>query len=266
MFPTFLITFREVIEASIIVSLVLGILQKANRPQSIRTVWLAVSSAFILSFLLLFAASLLGIKLHQLYSRYEAYFEGFLMLFSTIFITWTIFYLHNFFSRRQRKLTGQITKTINRLEQRGVFIVVFSSVFREGFEIVVFLSTIYLTSSSQNILFGFLAGIIVGMLVSATVYRLTQKTDLNNAVRLVNLFLVIFAAGLLIRGIREFTEVGLIPEIGNIVLGFVPAEKTIVGSFLQSMFGITNEIDSIQLLCYLVYLLFVQRFILSKKS
>ena len=95
MFPTFLITFREVVEASVIVSLILGILKKSNQSKSIQTVWIAILLSFVTSIILLLLASVLGLELHRFYLQNEAYIEGFLMLFSAIFITWTIFFLHN---------------------------------------------------------------------------------------------------------------------------------------------------------------------------
>ena len=265
MFPTFLITFREVVEASVIVSLILGILKKSNQSKSIQTVWIAILLSFVTSIILLLLASVLGLELHRFYLQNEAYIEGFLMLFSAIFITWTIFFLHNYFSISQRQLTAKITKTIGKQEQRGVFILVFSSVFREGFEIIIFLSTIILTSPPKNILIGFVVGVISGIATSIILYRLTKKINLYKAVSYVNIFLVIFSGGLIIRGIREFTEIGLIPEIGNMVFKFIPLETTFIGGFSKSMLGITQEIDIVQLLFYAIYLFIIMKFILATK-
>ncbi|PIV71264.1 hypothetical protein COW57_00440, partial [Candidatus Roizmanbacteria bacterium CG17_big_fil_post_rev_8_21_14_2_50_39_7] len=48
----------------------------------------------------------------------------------------------------------KVRKSIEEQEQRGLFVLVFTAVFREGFEIVLFLSTIYLSSNPQRIFIG----------------------------------------------------------------------------------------------------------------
>lgn len=266
MFPTFLITLREVIEASIIVSLILGILGKLNQRPIIKTVWLAILSAIALSFILLYGASILGVEIQSYYEKHEAYFEGFLMFFTTIFVTWTVFFLHDFLSVSRRKLTAKLTKTVIGQERRGVFMLVFVSVFREGFEIVIFLSTIYLTSNPANIIRGFALGTIVGILISILFYRFTRHSDLHRSLHFASILLVIFSAGLLIRGIHEFNEVGLIPEFGTIFLSFIPPATTFVGGVIKSMFGLTDRINIIQIVAYITYLTLIFQKISVKKK
>jgi high-affinity iron transporter len=263
MFPTFLITFREVIEASIIISLVIGILKKLEQYQNIRIVYKAATTAILLSLVLVVVGSLLGLKVHELYEEYEPYIEGALMILSSIFITWAVFFLHNFSSLSQRKLTKKITSSLTNTDSRGLFLLIFSSVFREGFEIVLFLSTLYFTSSPQQVVGGFLLGITIGILVSLGIYRFTNKSDLIFATKTASIMLVLFSAGLLIRGIHEFSEVGLVPEIGTIALNFIPASTTLVGGVLKSLLGITQKINLIQIVCYVVYVVWLSRFALK---
>src|SRR3989304_8941748 len=100
MLPSFLITFREVIEAALIVATILGILTKLGRKKEIKTVWLATAAAAAVSVLLLLAGSIAGIKIQENYSGpTEEFIEGILMLVSAVFITWAVFFLHNYFGR-----------------------------------------------------------------------------------------------------------------------------------------------------------------------
>lgn len=89
MLPAFLITFREVLEASLIVATILGVLLKLRQHKSIRTVAVATSAAVMLSIFLLIGGSLLGVRVHDAYSgATEEIIEGILMITSAIFITW----------------------------------------------------------------------------------------------------------------------------------------------------------------------------------
>lgn len=259
MFPTFLITFREVVEASVIVSIIISLLKKSQRFDSIRTVWLATFTAFTVSFALLIWSSILGFQLSTFHSNYEEYIEGSLMFITTIFITWAIFYLHKNLSSTQRKLTGHAVKTIGDQNNWGIFALIFTSVFREGVEIVLFLSTLFLSTTPRNIMMGFLAGLIFGILVAISFYGVTQKIELRRITSYINIFLVLFAGGLLMRGVHEFTQVGLIPNIGEFSIGFVPAASTLVGGTLKSLFGITQKLNLVQISVYLAYVIFIYR-------
>jgi high-affinity iron transporter len=105
MLPAFLITLREVIEASLIVATILGILTKLNQTKGIKTVWFATIAAALVSVSLLGIGSVLGIKVQELYSgKTEEFIEGVLMVISAIFITWAVFFLHNYFGKYKTQL------------------------------------------------------------------------------------------------------------------------------------------------------------------
>ena len=113
MLPAFLITFREVIEASLIVATILGILVKLGQTKSIKTVWLATGAAALLSILLLGVGSLFGLEVQKIYSgRVEEFIEGVLMTLSAVFITWAVFFLHKYFSQYKVKLLQKVKATV----------------------------------------------------------------------------------------------------------------------------------------------------------
>lgn len=91
MLPAFLITLREVIEASLIVATILGILVKLKQTKGIKTVWLATGAATMLSIILLGMGSILGLRVQEIYEKHEPYIEGILMVTSAVFITWAVF-------------------------------------------------------------------------------------------------------------------------------------------------------------------------------
>ncbi len=219
MIPSFLITFREVIEAALIVATILGILVKLRQTKSIRVVWTATITAIAISFALLLTASVAGIRLQELYTgRTEELVEGILMIISAVFITWAVFFLHTYFGRYKLRLLQKVKNTVDSASSRGLFVLVFTAVFREGFEIVLFLSTIYLSSSPAPIAGGFGLGLAAGLLVSFAFFSATLRLPVFWAFRTSSIFLILFAAGLLGRGIGEFAEMGILPRLTSATL------------------------------------------------
>src|SRR3989344_7492409 len=244
MLPAFLITFREVIEASLIVATILGILVKLNQKKGIKTVWSATGAATGVSILLLGLGSVLGIRIQKIYSgKTEELIEGVLMVTSAIFITWAVFFLHNYFGKYKTRLLAKIKSSVENEEQKGLFWLTFTAVFREGFEIVLFLSTIYFSSNPERIFAGFLTGLMGALVVSFGLFTATLKLPVYSAFRVTSLLLILFAAGLLARGIHEFAEFGLLPEIAQLTFSFIPAKATISGDMIKAIFGITQKMD-----------------------
>jgi len=239
MLPSFLITFREVIEATLIVATILGILIKLKQNKSIKTVWTATLFAIILSVSLLFIGSVFGLKMQEVYSgKIEEAIEGILMIVSSIFITWAVFFLHNYFTKYKVLLIKRIKSSLEGNEQKGLFALVFTAVFREGFEIVLFLSTIFFSSNPQSIFIGFSGGIVMGIFVSYALFKATLKLPVFLAFRATSILLILFAASLLARGIKELSEV----------------------------VGITQQVGIVQILTYSTYIIFMTYWVFIKKS
>jgi high-affinity iron transporter len=132
MLPAFLITLREVIEASLIVATILGILVKLNNKPAQKTVYVATITAFAVSLALLVGASLLGYKIHILYTgKVEDFIEGVLMILSALFITWAVFFLHSYFGSYKVRLLQKVSHSLSDNEQKGLFFLTFTAVFRE---------------------------------------------------------------------------------------------------------------------------------------
>lgn len=266
MLPSFLITFREVIEASLIVATILGILVKLKRKESIKTVWLATIYAMSLSVLLLGMGSIAGFKMQEIYSGpTEQLIEGVLMVTSAIFITWAVFFLHNYFGRYKTLLLTKIKSTVEGNQEKGLFGLVFLAVFREGFEVVLFLTTIYLSDNPANIFSGFILGTVTALIVSLGLFMGTLKLPVFYAFRVTSLLLILFAGGLLVRGIHEFAEYGMIPEISQRTLSVIPHSSTFAGSMIKAVFGLTQNMDFVQISLYAFYVLLMTWWVFLRK-
>lgn len=265
MFPSFIITFREVIEATVIVATILGVISKLKWKEAIHTVWRATGVAVASSMLLIAAASIFGFKIQQFYTgRTEEIIEGILMIISAVFITWAVFFLHTFFSRHKGHLMQQVKKTVEAKEMKGLFVLVFTAVFREGFEIALFLSSIYLSAKPTDVFFGFLGGMVGGLIVSFFFFRTTERLPIQYAFRISGALLILFAGGLIARGIHEFAEARIIPEYFMMTFAFIPDKASFMGGLIKALFGITQKMDIIPLVSYFAYIIVMGWYILVK--
>jgi len=249
------------------VATILGILYKLDHRKSVNTVWCATVFASILSGSMILIGSVFGYRIQELYQgRNGEIIEGALMFVSSIFITWAVFFLHNYFGKQKLELLLKVKKTIDLRQQKGLFILVFTAVFREGFEIVLFLSTIYLSSDPYYVFSGFAFGLIGGLFVSLIMFSATIKMPVYYAFRVTSLLLMLFAAGLLTRAIGEFAALGIIPKIGEVLFFFIPAKGNFLGDIIKSIFGITQKMDLVQLTFYFSYLVIMSWLIFGSKN
>jgi high-affinity iron transporter len=266
MLPSFLITFREVLEASLIVATILGIFVKLNQKKGVKTVWLATASATLLSIILLAFGSLFGLEVQKMYTgKVEQITEGLLMITSAVFITWAVFFLHKYFTNYKVKLLQKLKKTVEIQEQKGLFVLVFTAVFREGFEIVLFLTTIYFSSNPAQIFQGFGAGIAAGLIVSFALFSATLRLPIRYAFKTTSVLLILFAAGMLAKGVHEFAESGVVPEVMRLTFPFFPT-NAFVADMVKSVFGITQHMDVVQIVLYAGYVIGMSWWVFFRKT
>ena len=216
MIPTLLITLREVIEASLIVATILGILSKLHQRVQVKAVWTASILALAASFLLVLGGSMIGVNVSKIFDGPGI--EGSLYILSAFFVTWAVFFLHNHFAHKKVELLSKIRETIAR---DGIPAFTFVAVFREGIEISLFLSTLYLTNSPISIIAGFGAGIALGVFISFLFFRATIRLPVYWAFRITSLLLILVAGNLLAQGtsqLLEFVPMGSMHSINTLPL------------------------------------------------
>lgn len=270
MLPTLLITFREILEAALIVATVLGILAKLGSTKAIKTVWTATGAALLSSLLLLLAGSVFGLKIHEQFTgRTEEIFEGIVMIVSAVFITWAVFFLHKTFGHYKLTLLQKVRTTMEANEQKGIFLLVFTAVFREGFEIILFLSTIFFSSKPAEIVTGFVLGTVLACTLAFTLFRTSIRLPVFYTFRLTSILLILFAAGLLSHGFHELSEAGLFAEIQSLpqlTFSFIPTESSIAGSIVKTVFGLTKTMHSIEFALWSGYTLIMTWIVFLRPS
>jgi high-affinity iron transporter len=200
----FIITLREGVEAALIIGITLAYLNKIERPDLRKTVFAALGSALVAS---------IGVAI--LLSRFqfnEDLFEGWVMLAAAFFVVTMIIFM----MRTGRKLKGHIESKIGSLAGRGsqigIFIFVFLMVLREGAETVLILSAVSLESSALFSFLGTLLGVLAAVLFGVMFVKGSVRINLQKFFRVTTGILFLVAAQLLITGLHELSENGILPS------------------------------------------------------
>jgi high-affinity iron transporter len=204
MLQAFIVTLREGVEAALIVGITLAYLTKIGRADLRKYVYWALVSAFV-------ASIGVAVLLSQTHLN-EDVFEGCVMLAAAAFVVTMIIFM----MRTGRKLKGEIEGKLGSLAGRGskfgVFFFVFLMVLREGAETVLILSAVSLNSTELMSFLGTLSGIFVAVLFGVMFVKGSVRINLQKFFRVTSAILFFVAAQLLISGLHELSEYGVLPS------------------------------------------------------
>ena len=197
----FIIVFREVLEASLVVGIIYLLLEKSNLKDHFKKLWLGVGAAIAASiavgYLVILAKNSLGNNSTQ------ALFEGIFLYLTAVLIWYVIFWLSKNVSDK-KELESSTLNAIT-ISSWGVFFVVFFAILREGFETAIFLiSSLSITGTFSYI--GFFIGAILAILIGYLIVIQGRKVDIRNIFKYSTLLLVFLASGMIAYATHEVEE------------------------------------------------------------
>jgi high-affinity iron transporter len=247
-----LITFREGLEAALIVGIVIGYLVKIGQGRRVRTAWAGVGTAVALSALLAFSISAVGAELQ---GRAEQIFEGVTMFLAVGVLTWMIFWMR--FQARFLKvsLEKEVQTAATSGQTLALFGVAFVAVFREGVETALFLSASAFAADGAGTLIGALLGLAIAATLGWLIYASTVRLNVRLFFNVTSVLLLFFAAGLLAHGVHEFQEASLLPmtveQVWNI--NHILDEKSALGEMMKALFGYNGNPSLLEVISYAAY-------------
>src|ERR1700730_2811474 len=204
MLEAFIVTLREGVEAALIVGIALAYLSKISRPELRKSVYAALVAAFVGS---LGVAALLA-RTHW----NQDIFEGRVMLAAAFFVVTMIIFM----MRTGRKLKGEIEGKVGLLAGRnasfGLFAFVFLMVLREGVETVLILSAVSLNSTELLSFMGTFLGVVAAVVFGVMFVKGSVRINLQKFFRVTTVILFFVAAQLVISGLHELSENGVLPS------------------------------------------------------
>jgi high-affinity iron transporter len=211
MLQAFIITLREGVEAALIVGITLAYLAKIGRNDLRKSVYAALAAAFAGSITI--AVVLSRLKWNQ------DIFEGWVMLVAAVFVVTMVVFM----MKTGRKLKGEIESKVGSFARGdawtrsgdksiGLFLFVFLMVLREGVETVLILSAVTLNSSELMSFIGTLLGVAVAILFGVMFVKGSVKINLQKFFKVTTAILFLVAAQLVISGLHELSENGILPS------------------------------------------------------
>ncbi|HIC89550.1 MAG TPA: high-affinity iron transporter [Anaerolineae bacterium] len=247
-----LITFREGLEAALIIGIVLGVLRRTRHSEWHMLVWWGTVAAVSLSLAAGVTLYTIGVKME---GRAEEIFEGTAMLLAAGFLTWMIFWMQAQGKQTQKRLEANTKHALTTGQRGGLFGLTFLAVAREGFETVLFLSAVAFTNSGVRMLTGGLIGLAAAVAAGWLLFTASVSLDVRRFFQVTGLLLMVVAAGLVAYGIHEFQEAGLIPVVVEHVWDINPVldEHSTVGALFKSLFGYNGNPSLLEVISYLAF-------------
>ncbi|HVR25093.1 MAG TPA: Fe-S-containing protein [Candidatus Polarisedimenticolia bacterium] len=204
MLQAFIITLREGVEAALIVGITLAYLSKIGRNDLRKAVYAALGAAFAGSIGVAILLSRLNLN--------EDVFEGWVMLVAAFFVVTMVIFM----MKTGRKMKGEIEGKVGLLAGNdawiGLFFFVFLMVLREGAETVLILSAVTLNSTELMSFLGTLLGVIAAIAFGVMFVKGSVRINLQKFFRVTTAILFLVAAQLVIAGLHELSESGVIPS------------------------------------------------------
>ena len=204
MLQAFIITLREGVEAALIVGITLAYLEKIHRTELRRAVYAALVAAFL--------GSIGGAVLVARMNWNEDVYEGWIMLAAAFFVVTMIIFMMKTGRKLKGEIEGKVGSLVGKNAWLGLFLFVFLMVLREGAETVLTLAAVSLNSSSLASFLGTLAGIIAAIVFGVTFVKGSVRIDLGKFFRVTTVILFFVAAQLLVSGLHELSENGVLPS------------------------------------------------------
>ncbi|PSC73283.1 Plasma membrane iron permease [Micractinium conductrix] len=272
--PALLIMFREALEAAVVVSVLLQLVEKMRMPQLKKHVWfgalagVAVSIVIGIVFIVLFYVA--NEKLFT--GDSQAIFKGVISWVACLLITVVAFHMLKFYNverKWRRKLEGALDadrEIAARSYRWSIMLLAFSATLREGIESVLFLTGVSQGDGIKAIIIPGIVGVILGLGVGMLIFY-TGRTikSLKWFFILSSGLLLFIAAGLVAQGVVFFTSAGLFGttfpyeerEWYNHILwdtsGCCNMYTNEFWSLVRALFGYTDQPTGLNLMYYLLY-------------
>ncbi|MGA1863175.1 FTR1 family protein [Deferribacter thermophilus] len=254
---SFVITFRETLEAALIVGIIFAYLIRTNNEDYKRYVNFGIVAGVVAS---LVGAFIFNVIAGGFEGKAEEIFEGVTMVVGSLLIITVVAWMAN-----KKNIADEIREKVDVALSSGsalsLLLLVTFSILREGIETVIFLNASMKDAGLIQAFFA-LAGILVGVITGYVVYKGLSKVNLKTLFNASSVLLILFSAGLFAHGIHELQEAGVIPVIIEHVWDINPAsethllhEKGLIGSFLKSLFGYNGNPSLIEVLSYVLTLI-----------
>ena len=209
MLATALVSFREGVEAFLIVALTLAYLRKSGRVALTPAVYGGTIAGIALSFVA-------GWLFSQ--ADNKPLWEGLLAAIAGAMVLSMVVYMQ----RNAKTMRSDIAAKVDSAAARagagafaGVFAFVLLMIVREGMETALVITTLARETGHADRLAGVLTGVALAGALAWAWARYGQRVNLRRFFQVTSIFLLLFSVQLVIYAVHEFSEAGVIPGVDN---------------------------------------------------
>lgn len=270
MLTTFIIAFREFLEAFLIIGVFFGLSKKLKLKRE-KEIIIAASTGIIISLILPILTFIAGDKARFILTEKNAeLLEGYLMIFSGFFLAYVIFSLHKFFVlKRSKFLIAAHQKLEQNIFDFSLFMTIVFFVVREGFEIALFTATTSLFSRFAENLAGLVAGFAVSSTIGVLTYLAYIKFPISKIYKATEYLIILLGAAFVKNGIGKLAEVYFdthLSTLGPINLSFLPEKSTVLGHMIKNMTGLQQNFSLASLAIMIAYVGCIYFFLIKKRT
>lgn len=252
----FLIGLREGLEVTLIVSIAAAFLKRNG--QSTRAMFAAVAVAVLICLGAGVGLNLLSASLPQ---AQQEMMETVIGVVAVVFVTSMIIWMNVNAVRMQGELEDAAEQAVSKGGSMALVVMAFLAVLKEGFELSVFLLAAAQTShgSGWPAVVGGVSGIAVAVAVGVGLYYGGLKLNLGRFFRVTAFFLVLIAAGLVLKVLRTAHEAGWVNLGQQMLFDLSPLmpEDSVQGALIGGLFGMPSDPRLIEVVGWVLYVVAV---------
>ena len=205
MLSSLFLSFREGLEAALIIGIILAQLTKTNRKDLSSAVYIGAVAGLAVSLI----GGFIGFnESKELEEASEEIFEGIMMFVASGLIAYFILWLH-----RNNNVSKVVKDQMNKKTSAiGLFVLAFLSVFREGVELVIFNLT-QVRNDALSVTTGSIIGIILAVIVTIVLFKTTVKFNLSIVFKALGVILIFLGGEMFAEGLEKMFGGGEVLEI-----------------------------------------------------
>ncbi|WP_433772697.1 FTR1 family iron permease [Bacillus wiedmannii] len=280
----FLITFREVLEALLIVGIITTYLKRTDSKQYVKYVWLGAGLAVVASYIVALVFQVVFTGFAAMGS--EMYLKISIIFVSAILLTQMVFWMAEHSKNMTANMENKMNQYITAGNIIGMVVHSFLVVLREGVETVFFFAAITGGNIGEAMKgWGAISGLLVAAVVSFLFFKGTMRISLKVFFKVTGGFIVLIAAGLLVQGVSMLQDLKILgsvmPHVYDITWllpehpidydhylrdhGTAPLLSGDIGIFLKAFLGYSSMPSIEEVLVYIGYFVVLYMLIIFKK-
>ena len=254
MLTTFVVVWRESLEAAVMVAILLAYLRRIGHRDKFRYIYLGVAAALALCAVFAWLSGYI-----------DEFFEGagsevlaaVIMAAAVGVVTMMVLWMHRQAGNLRGALESQAGTAIAQGQLYSLAALAAIAVFREGTETVLFLWGVVLGSHSSglHLLAGGIAGASAALVMAFLLYRGAAYFNLKLFFQGTAIILLFIAAGMLAQAVNKLIGVGWLPPVVGQLWNssWLLDERTVIGSLAAAVLGYRSRPSLLEVAAYATY-------------